>query len=172
MPDVTIIPFRAQSPKIAASVFLASGCRIAGYVEIEEHANLWFNVSMRGDVHRILIGSETNVQDNTVIHVTSERFSTQIGNRVTIGHSAIIHGCTLCDESLIGMGAIILDGAVIASHCIVAAGSVVPPGRIYPEGSLIVGSPAIAKRQLTEEERRYIQFSWKHYVELAKAYQN
>ena len=170
MENVTIEPFKNKKPAIGQDVFIASGARLTGDLKIGDRSSVWFNVSMRGDVNYIRIGHSTNIQDNTVVHVTHEGNPTIIGNRVTIGHSAIIHACTIKDESLIGMGAIILDGVVIPSHCFVAAGALVPPGRTFSEGSMIVGAPAVCKRKLTSKEIDGIKHSSEHYIKLANHY--
>ena len=171
MENVTIEPFQNKKPVLGQEVFIASGARLSGDITIGNQSNIWFNVSMRGDVNYIRIGESTNIQDNTVIHVTHNGNPTLIGHRVTIGHGAIIHACTIEDEALIGMGAIILDGATIPSHCFVAAGALVSPGKTFPSGSLIVGAPAICKRKLSPTEIKNIQHSSQHYIDLAKRYQ-
>lgn len=166
-----IVCFAGRRPVIDSDTLIASGAAVIGDVVIEKDSSIWFNVSCRGDVHKIRIGSRTNIQDNSVIHVTDSLYSTSIGNSVTVGHHAIIHGCSIEDEVLIGMGAIILDGAVIPKHSIVAAGSLVPGNKTYPSGSLIIGSPAKVKRSLTGEEiTKSIIHSAEHYVELSKRY--
>lgn len=114
--------------------------------------SVWFNAVIRGDVHFIRLGNKVNVQDNAVIHCTYQRFPTQIGNNVSIGHSAIVHGCTIHDDVLIGMGAIVMDGAVIHSNSIVAAGAVVLEGTVVPEGSIFAGVPAKKVKEITKEK--------------------
>jgi carbonic anhydrase/acetyltransferase-like protein (isoleucine patch superfamily) len=114
--------------------------------------SVWFNAVIRGDVHFIRLGNKVNVQDNAVIHCTYQRFPTQIGNNVSIGHSAIVHGCTIHDDVLIGMGAIVMDGAVIHSNSIVAAGAVVLEGTVVPEGSIFAGVPAKKVKDITKEK--------------------
>lgn len=114
--------------------------------------SVWFNTVIRGDVHFIRLGNKVNVQDNAVIHCTYQRFPTQIGNNVSIGHSAIVHGCTIHDDVLIGMGAIVMDGAVIHSNSIVAAGAVVLEGTVIPEGSIFAGVPAKKVKDITKEK--------------------
>ncbi|MFK7826273.1 MAG: gamma carbonic anhydrase family protein [Oligoflexales bacterium] len=170
MPQVTIIPYKKSKPKIDPSVFIASGCAIIGDVEIESYSSIWFNSVLRGDVNYIRVGSYTNIQDGSIIHVASQSFPTIIGNHVTIGHQAVVHACTVEDHTLIGMGAKILDGAKIGSESLVAAGSLVPPGAVYPAKSLIMGSPAKVKRTLSSEELEKIHKSALHYAELAKDY--
>ena len=125
---------------------------------------------IRGDVHYIRIGDRTNIQDNSTIHVTTGLYPTLIGNDVTVGHNALLHGCTIADECLVGMGSIIMDQATIGKHSIVAAGALIPQGKTYPEGHLIMGSPAKAVRPLTSEEITGLKQSSQHYVELARSY--
>lgn len=131
---------------------------------------MWFGVVIRGDVFPIKIGKETNIQDNSVLHCTYKKAGIVIGDRVTIGHGALIHGCQIKDSCLIGMGAIIMDNAVIPKNCIVAAGSLVTEGSTFEEGSLIVGSPAKVKRKLTEDELGFLQKSADNYKNYSRWY--
>lgn len=133
------------------NVMIASGAVVKGDVKLGDGANIWYNAVVRGDDNFIEIGENTNVQDNATLHV-SEDAPLMIGNGVTIGHGAIMHGCTVGDNSLIGMGAIVLDHAVIGKDCLVGAGALVTSGTVVPDGSLILGSPAKVRRQLTPEE--------------------
>jgi carbonic anhydrase/acetyltransferase-like protein (isoleucine patch superfamily) len=151
--DITIIPFEGKSPKIHPTVFIAAGARIIGDVEIGEKSSVWFNVVIRGDVHFIKIGTRTNIQDLTMCHVTHRKHPLVIGNDVTVGHSAVLHGTTIHDRVLIGMGAKILDRSVVGSNSLVAAGSVVREGFEVPEGVLVAGVPAKIIRELTDAER-------------------
>ena len=170
MSNATVLSFMGKKPNVDQSVFLASGAIVVGDVVINKDSSVWFNTSCRGDVHHIRIGIGTNIQDNSVIHVTNNLLPTRIGNFVTVGHNALIHGCTIKDEVLVGMGAIILDGATIPKHSIVAAGSVVPGGKTYPSGCLIVGAPVKVSRKLSHQEIENIGLSAKHYVMLSKQY--
>jgi carbonic anhydrase/acetyltransferase-like protein (isoleucine patch superfamily) len=170
LPQANIISFRGQKPRLAPNVFVASGAQLIGDLEIGEDSSVWFNVTIRADVQRIRIGARTNIQDNTVIHVTHGTGPTTIGSDVTIGHGAVIHACTVEDLCLIGMGAILLDGAVIPRESFVAAGALVTPGKTFPPGSMIMGSPAKAVRSLTAEEKAGLKKSALHYVETTKAY--
>ncbi|MGE5457524.1 MAG: gamma carbonic anhydrase family protein [Methanococcaceae archaeon] len=147
-----LFPYKDMFPKIHESVFLAPGVKIIGDVEIGESSCVWYNAVIRGDVNYIRIGNMTNVQDSSVLHVTGERFPLNIGNKVTIGHGVKLHGCTVHDLCLIGIGAIVLDGAVISEKSMVAAGSVVTPGFVVPTGKLVAGVPAKVIRDLTSEE--------------------
>ncbi|MEN3026889.1 MAG: gamma carbonic anhydrase family protein [Chlorobiota bacterium] len=166
----TVLPWEGKVPKIAPTVWLAEGVRIIGDVHIGEYSSVWFNTVVRGDVHSIWIGAETNIQDLCLLHVTHGRYPLRIGNRVTIGHRAIVHGAEVEDCCLIGMGACILDGARIGTYSIVAAGSVVRERQEVPPGVLVAGVPARVVRELTEEERYRIEESAKHYVEYAQRY--
>ncbi len=140
-------------PNIDPSVFVAKGAVVVGDVTIEKNCSIWYNATIRCTEAPITIGEGSNVQDNAVIHVSHDHPVT-IGSYVTIGHGAIIHGCTIEDNALIGMGAIILNGAKIGKNCIVAAGALVPQNKIIPENSLVMGSPGKIIRQVTEEEIR------------------
>lgn len=159
-----------QTPKLHESVVVFSNTAIIGDVEIDEESSIWFGTVLRGDVNYIRIGKRTNIQDNSVVHVTTGGSPTIIGDDVTVGHSAVIHACNIKNRSLIGMGAIIMDDVTIGSDSIVAAGSVVPPGKSFPDGSLIKGSPAKVARPLTEDEIVGLQRSATHYVALSKKY--
>jgi carbonic anhydrase/acetyltransferase-like protein (isoleucine patch superfamily) len=154
--DITIMPFEGIVPRIHPSVFIASGARIIGDVEIGEAASVWFNVVIRGDVHFIRIGRRTNIQDLTMCHVTHKRHPLVIGDDVTVGHSAVLHGCTVEDRVLIGMGAKVLDRAVVGSNSLVGAGSVVREGFQVPEGTLVAGVPARVVRELNDDERAMV----------------
>lgn len=151
--DITIIPFEGVHPRIHPSVFIAAGARIIGDVEIGEGSSVWFNVVIRGDVHYIRIGTRTNIQDLVMCHVTNKRFALTVGDDVTVGHSAVLHGATIHDRVLIGMGAKVLDGAIVGRESLVAAGAVVREGFTVPEGTLAAGVPARVIRELTDEER-------------------
>ncbi|HVK40224.1 MAG TPA: gamma carbonic anhydrase family protein [Candidatus Kapabacteria bacterium] len=154
--DITIMPFEGISPRIDPSVFIAAGARIIGDVEIDELSSIWFNVVIRGDVHYIRIGRRTNVQDLVMCHVTNRRYPLVIGNDVTVGHSAVLHGATIGDRSLIGMGAAVLDNAVVGEESLVAAGTVVREGFHVPNGTLVAGIPGKVVRELTDDERRMV----------------
>jgi carbonic anhydrase/acetyltransferase-like protein (isoleucine patch superfamily) len=127
-------------------------------------------VVVRGDVYYIRIGDESSIQDNTVVHVTSGQHATIVGSRVTVGHGAILHGCTIDDECIIGMGAIVMDRSRIGKHCVVGAGALVTPGTQIPDGQLVIGSPAKPKRALTTDELDWVRSSSAHYVSLANRY--
>jgi carbonic anhydrase/acetyltransferase-like protein (isoleucine patch superfamily) len=165
-----IRPFGAVWPRVAEAGFVAETAVVIGEVGLGRDASVWFGCVVRGDVHRIVIGAESNLQDLTVVHVTGGQHPTMIGDRVTVGHRAILHGCTVADRCLVGMGAIILDGATVGTGAIVAAGAVVPPGANIPPGMLAMGAPARVVRPVTPEEQASIDQSAAIYVELAHRY--
>ncbi len=163
-----LFPFKKFYPKIAQNTFLAAGAKIIGNVEIGEYSSVWYNTVIRGDVHYIKIGSFTNIQDCSMLHVTSNKNPLNIGSKVTIGHSVNLHGCTINDLCLVGIGAIILDGAVLGENSVVSAGAVVTPNFIVPSGKLATGVPARIVRDLTETEINEIEnlaFRYKKYSE-------
>ncbi len=165
-----IRPFRQKRPQIDPTVFVADNATVIGDVEIGAHSSVWFGAVIRGDVMGIRIGAETSIQDNTVIHVTMDRCPTLIGSRVTVGHSVTLHGCSVGDLCIIGMGSTVLDQAEIGERSILGAGALVTPGTKIPAGHLAVGAPARVKRALTESELRWLETSAAHYVELARIY--
>ncbi len=151
--DITVMPFEGVHPRIHPSVFIASGARIIGDVEIGELSSIWFNVVIRGDVHFIRIGRRTNIQDLAMCHVTHRKHSLVIGDDVTVGHSAVLHGAEIHDRVLVGMGAKVLDRAVVESDSLIAAGAVVREGFRVPSGTLVAGVPAVVVRELSDAER-------------------
>ena len=162
--------FRGKHPVVASDAFVAETAVLIGDVRIGRRSSIWYGTVLRGDVHDIQVGDDTSIQDNAVVHVTSGRHPTAIGSRVTVGHSAVLHGCTIDDDCIVGMAAVVMDRARIGRFCIVGAGALVTPDTVVEEGHLVVGSPARVKRALSEEERRWIQSSAEHYVELARSY--
>ncbi len=164
--------FDGKSPVVHSSVFLAAGARVIGDVEIAEGCSVWFNAVVRGDVERVRIGRYTNIQDNAVIHVTHFANPTEIGERVTVGHAAVLHGCTIKDGALIGMNAVVLDRAVIGAGSLVAAGAMVRPGTKTPEGVLIAGVPAKIVRELTDDERKMVAEGAENYMLYVKHYRS
>lgn len=165
-----ILGYMGKSPRIHPSVFIAEGARVIGDVGIGADSSVWFNSVVRGDVHSIRIGERTNVQDLCILHVTKDRHDLVIGDDVTIGHRAVVHGCNVADKCLIGMGSVILDGATIGEGSIIAAGAVVLEGAEIPKNSLAIGVPAKVRRQLEDNETRYIIQSAKNYVEFSNNY--
>lgn len=154
--------FSRRVPEVHSHAFVAPGAHLVGRVVLGEGASVWYNAVLRADIEDILIGENSNIQDNGTIHVDYDR-RTIIGAGVTVGHGAILHACTVEDHCLVGMGAILLDGCVIPRNSMVAAGSLVSPNKVFSEGSLILGSPARAVRKLSEEEIRRIRESAAEY---------
>lgn len=153
-----------KTPRIAATAWVAPSADVMGDVTLGDHVSVWFGAVLRGDVHNIVIGEYTNVQDGTVIHVTQGGCNTVIGKRVTIGHKALIHACSIGDDCLIGMGSILLDGVEVGSGSVVAAGALLTPGKKFPPNSMIMGHPAKAVREITAKERaEMIDQGWKNY---------
>lgn len=167
--------YKNKSPKIDQSAFVAENAVIIGDVEIGEKSSIWYGVAIRADINHVRIGKETNIQENTVIHVDlNDRglgdCATIIGDRVTVGHGAILHGCKIGDDCLIGMGTIVLSGANIGTGSVIAAGALVKEGQQIPPRSMVMGMPAEVKRQLPEEAIEKIRASARHYVDLAEDY--
>ncbi|WP_417556504.1 gamma carbonic anhydrase family protein [Microbacterium sp.] len=148
----SVIVLEGREPAIDDDAFVADGARIVGAVALGPRSSVWYNAVLRGDSAPIVVGADSNVQDNASVHVDAEH-GVQIGERVSIGHNAVVHGCTIGDGSLIGMGAVVLSGAVIGSGCLVAGGAVVLGGTVVPDGSLVAGVPAKVRRALSDEER-------------------
>ncbi len=163
-----IFPYNGYTPQLGSNVFLASGVKIIGNVGIGKNSSVWYNTVIRGDVHYIKIGESTNVQDCSMLHVTNRKFSLNIGNKITIGHSVSLHGCTLQDLCLIGIGSVVLDGAIVESNSMVAAGALVKQNYIVPSGKLVAGVPAKVIRDLTDYEIKDIEAGAQRYVEYAK----
>lgn len=161
----SIIEYKGKKPVLGERVFLAEGARVIGDVEIGDDSSVFYNAVIRADLAEIRIGKRTNIQDNVSIHL-SQDVGVLVGDEVTVGHNAILHACTIEDNVLIGMGAIVMDGARIRKNSVVAAGALVPQNKEYPEGSLIVGAPARVARQLTEEEIRRFREGVQHYIEI------
>jgi carbonic anhydrase/acetyltransferase-like protein (isoleucine patch superfamily) len=164
---MAVIPYGGKAPRVAASAFLAEGSVVVGDVEIGDGSSIWFGTVVRGDVNHVRIGARTNVQDQSVVHVTSRTHPTVIGDDVTVGHAAVLHGCTVHDRCLVGIGAIVLDGAVVGPDAMIGAGALVPPGMVVPPGKLVLGSPAKVKRDLTPEEISSLRTSAANYVAYA-----
>ncbi len=160
--------FKGQSPTLGADVFVAENATVIGDVHLGDEASVWFGVVVRGDYFPIRIGARTNVQDNAVLHITRDLAATTLGDDVTVGHSAIIHGCTVGHRCLIGMGSVVLDGAVIGDDSFVAAGSLVTPRKVFPPRSFIRGRPATLARPVNDEELAWISASAASYVAYAR----
>ena len=148
-------PFRGQSPRVDPSCFVEDSAQVIGDVELGEDSSVWFNTVIRGDVNAVRIGKRTNIQDLSMIHVTSHQHTTNLGDDVTVGHHVVLHGCTIGNRVLVGMGSVVMDGVEVGDDCIIGAGALVTPGTKIPPGSMALGSPARVKRPLTEEERSY-----------------
>lgn len=162
--------FQSLHPKIDASAFIAETAVIIGDVEIGENSSVWFGSILRGDVNYIRIGRRTNVQDGSVIHVSSVTHPTVLEDEITLGHRVTLHGCYVETGCLIGIGAIVLDAARIGRNSLVAAGSLVTPGTLIPPCSLVMGSPAKVKRELTKKEILDLKRFWRNYVSLSQIY--
>ena len=163
--------FKGISPKVADDVYIAEGAQIIGDVVIDTQASIWPNAVVRGDMSYIRIGKFTNIQDNATLHVDTEH-PLLIGDGVTVGHNAILHGCEIGNNSLIGMGAIVLDGAKVGEQSLIGAGALIPPGKEIPPHSLVVGSPGKVKRTLSEEELAGLKKSAKTYAKKAEIYRS
>lgn len=161
--------YESYHPEIDPSAFIAASGDVIGRVKLGEESSVWYNATVRGDINEIVIGPRSNVQDSAVIHV-SDDLPTIIGELVTVGHSAILHACTIKDEVLVGMGAIVLDGAVIGDRSIIGAGALVTGGTIVPPGSLVLGSPAKVVRTLSPEEQEKVKVWAEKYVAQSKKY--
>ena len=159
-----IRPFRSIFPTVHPSAFVDVSAQVVGDVHIGEECSVWLNTVIRGDVNYIRIGARSNIQDLTLVHVQRETHPALIGEDVTIGHSAVVHGCTIENQCLIGMGAILLNGCRIGTGSIIAAGTLIPEGMIVPPGSMVMGSPGKVRRVLTPEERERIKWYADSYV--------
>jgi len=161
--------YKNYTPEVDDSCFIAPGCAILGNVKIGKNSSVWFNAVLRGDMDAVIVGENTNIQDCCVLHCVTG-VETRLGNNITVGHGAILHSCTIGDNSLVGMGAVVLDRAKIGRNCLIAAGAVVVPCMEVPDGSLVMGSPARIKRRLTEEEIARIRESTEEYIKYAGYY--
>ena len=158
------------APQVAASAWVADSAQVIGDVVLGEGASVWFGTVVRGDADRITIGAGSNVQDASVLHADIG-VPLVIGSNVTVGHQVMLHGCTIGDESLIGIGAVVLNGAKIGKNCLVGAGALVTEGKEFPDGSMIIGSPAKAVRELTSEQIEGLRQSAQHYIDNARRFQ-
>ena len=164
--------FQNKQPKIHESAYVTEDAIIIGEVEIGAESSIWFGSILRGDVNYIRIGERTNIQDGTIIHVSRETHSTVLEDEITVGHRVTLHGCYIETGCLIGIGAIILDGARVGKNSLVAAGSLVTPNTRIPPRSLVMGSPAKVKRELSEAEIKDLERFWRNYVSLSQIYLN
>ncbi len=161
--------YNGIKPEIDSTCFVAEGSQVIGEVRLESNSSVWFNAVLRGDMAPIKVGKNSNIQDGCVIHCVTD-IPVIVGDNVTVGHGAILHSCSIGDDTLIGMGAIILDGVKIGSNCIVAAGAVVPPNSVVGDGVLVMGTPAKIKRELTKDDSDNIKKGIAEYLELKKNY--
>ena len=166
---MAIESYRGIFPDIHASAYIATSADVIGRVSLGEESSVWYHATLRGDINSITIGPRSNIQDNAVIHLADD-YGCQVGELVTVGHSAILHACTVEDETLIGMGAIVLDGAVIGARSIIGAGALITGGTIIPPGSLVVGSPAKVVRTLPLDEQRKVKTWAEKYVRISREY--
>jgi len=162
--------YRGVYPKVASSCYIDPSAQVIGRVEIGERSSVWCNVTIRGDVNEIRIGEESNVQDNCVIHVEHDLFPTILGDRVTVGHSVTLHGCTIEDDCLIGIGAIVLNGAVVGKGSIIAAGALLAEGMKIPPYSMVMGIPGKVKREITDAEKERFRENAQNYVRYREIY--
>lgn len=160
-------PYAGVAPALENGAWVAASADVIGDVVLGEQANVWYGAVLRGDVMPIRVGARTNIQDQALVHASTDISRATVGHDTTVGHGAILHGCTVGNFCLIGMGAIILDNAEIGDYSLVGAGSLVTPGKSFPSGSVIMGSPARVVRQVTDAERAQFEESAKHYVLLA-----
>ena len=167
---MAIRSFQGVRPRLHPSVFVAEGAQVIGDVEIGEDSSVWYNTVLRGDVNRIRIGRRTNIQDLTMLHVHKDTFPCHVGDDVTVGHHAVVHGCTVGNRVLVGIGAILLDGVVIGDDSFIAAGTLLTPGTVVPAGSMVMGAPGKMKRALTSQERQGLLTSAAGYVLNARAH--
>jgi carbonic anhydrase/acetyltransferase-like protein (isoleucine patch superfamily) len=158
------------APEIAATAWVADNAQVIGAVTLAENSSVWFGAVLRGDTERLHIGRGSNVQDGSVLHA-DHGYPLVLGEHVTVGHQVMLHGCTVGDGSLIGIGAVVLNGARIGKHCLVGAGSLVTEGKEFPDGSLIMGSPAKVVRSLSPEQIAALARSAQHYIDNARRYQ-
>ena len=165
-----LLAYRGCVPQIDPSAYVHGSAQVIGDVHIGAQSSVWFNVVIRGDVHHIRIGARTNIQDNSTLHVTRDRWPTQVGDDVTVAHAVILHGCRVGNRCLIGMGAIVMDGVEIGDDCLVAAGALVTPGTKIPSGHLVLGRPAAVTRPLRPDELAYLRQSAANYAAHAASY--
>lgn len=168
--EMPIYPYRGKLPKLGQRVFLAPSAELSGDIELGDDVSFWFHTAARGDVNSIRIGAGTNIQDGTILHVTHETHPLILGAGVVVGHSAMLHGCTIEDGALIGIGARVLDGAVVEAGAQVGAGALVAPGKRVPAGHLVMGVPAKVVRPLSDDERRGISEIRDRYIRLKEEY--
>lgn len=170
MPTAMLERFQDHMPHVEHSAFVHTSAVVIGEVTVGAQSSIWPSVTLRGDDGAIVVGDRTSIQDGSVVHCTSGLSTTTIGNRVTVGHRVILHGCTVHDDCIIGMGAIVLDNAVIESGSIVGAGAVIPMGKVVKAGSVVIGNPFKLLRESTSKDAEWITHSWKEYVQRTEQY--
>lgn len=163
-------PYRGVLPRVDPEAFVHGTAVLIGDVAVGAWSSIWPNTTLRGDDGPIVVGEKSSIQDGSVVHMTRGTSTVTVGDRVTVGHSVTLHGCTIEDDCIIGMGAVVLDNAVVERGCIVGAGALIPPGKRVPAGSLVVGSPFRVVRTCTEADREMIEFSWREYVDRTREY--
>ncbi len=166
-----ILPFNGKTPIIGADVFIAPTAVVIGDVTIGDGSSIWYGTVLRGDMAPIRIGALTNIQDLTMVH-TDYGHPAIVGDRVSVGHRAVVHGCRVEDEALVGIGAVVLNGAVVGKGSVVAAGSVVREGQQVPPGVLVAGIPAAVKREISDESAELFRLPYQNYIALAKTHRN
>jgi gamma-carbonic anhydrase len=169
-PTVMIRPFRGKHPQVSPTAFIEESAQIIGDVHIGEQSSVWFNAVVRGDVFYVRIGDRTNIQDGTVIHVSTDTHATILEDEVTVGHNVTLHGCYIERGSLVGIGSVVMDGVHVGAQSLIAAGSLLSPGTKVPPRSLVMGQPARVKRPLTDEEVSGLSRFWQNYIELTRIY--
>lgn len=162
--------YQDHEPQIHPSVYVHPSAVIIGRVTVGAESSIWPATVLRGDDNKIVIGQQTSIQDGTVVHLTSNLSETIVGDKVTVGHSAVLHGCIVADECIIGMGSILLDNCKIGKQTIIGAGAVIPMNKVIPDGVVVMGNPYKVVRDVTDKDLEWIEFSWKHYVQNAKLY--
>lgn len=165
-----IEPLDGITARIHETAYVHPAAVLIGEVEIGPESSVWPNTTLRGDDGPIVIGAQTSIQDNTVIHCTQGQSRTTVGSRVTVGHSVVLHGCTIHDECVIGIGAIILDNAVIETGSLVGAGTLIPPGKVVEAGTVVMGNPFRVVRELSDRDRKWIEMGWQEYVKRTAQY--
>ncbi len=165
-----VYEFQGIRPSLGRDVFVAPSAVVLGEVSLGDDSSIWFGAVLRGDHYPIRVGARTNIQDNAVVHITGGKASTTIGDDVTVGHLALVHGCTIGSRVLVGMGSVVLDNAVVEDECIIAAGALVPPGMRVPRRSLVMGRPARVTRSVTDGDLAWILEAGRIYVEGARAF--
>ncbi|MCD2513630.1 gamma carbonic anhydrase family protein [Comamonas endophytica] len=166
---MAIYELEGRAPQLAASAWVADSAQVMGDVTLGEDVSVWFGSVLRGDTESLRVGAGSNIQDGSVLHADPGQ-PLVVGERVTVGHQVMLHGCTIGDESLIGIGAVVLNGAKIGRNCLVGAGALVTEGKEFPDGSMIIGSPAKAVRQLTPEQIEGLRQNARHYIDNARRY--